>query len=798
MMIERKTLLSASAIFFASIVFSLFISKAIAATVSHEYEFYSGPSTLPNITGMEGFDPESVGYTYRGSSSTTANFPSGSSDKKLVVVVRPGSIAYVDAVNDWFGTEFSVTHSVNTISPENIGSGSEPDGLYGTIGDGTDGGYLYLYYSGMGMVSSAKDVFIADVDLTPPLTTADPAGGLYTSELTVTLSCDDGSGSGCDQIYYTMDGSLPTISSFVYASPITISSSTLLRFFSTDLAGNTESVKTDRYVMDYSCPSDPAGVTAFSNDDGSIDISWIAPADYDLSGYNIYKDDVKINSQPLKSLSFFDNAIVIDETYIYRITSLDYAGNESSGATIMGTATVNAGVPPLSPAGIQLSDTGSGTSLSVSWLPNKEADLSYYSVYWGSASGIYTGSANAGADNSYEITELTAGERYFISLTATDMEGNESDKSTEGTETPTEMFSRPEPISSLDVSEGNSSLTLSWSPVPGISGYKVYIGEVDGLYGIPVRTGETSYTFENLENNKTYYVAAGTYNLSPESRYTLSSESTLVAGSGTPYDNDPPSVPSDVTANDSGTGETVIVKWGNVTDADLEGYLLTYQKEGDIDIDGAVAVVQANHYVVSGLAAGEVYTFNVYAYDLSGNFSASASDTATATVIGSPGDVIPPERPLFDATPGNGNVILNITSPPDEDVVLYHIYNLSAGKYMPIASTEGLAYEQSDGVENGMPLIFVVSAEDSSGNESAFSDPGFVVADELPGNILLEDDPPVLDRVDSYDIIKIANGYGKKIGHPDYNSNADLNADGIIDEKDMAILLPSHGKTKGL
>lgn len=798
MMIERKPLLSAIAILCVSVVFCSFVSKTTAATVSHEYEFYSGPSTLPNITGMEGFDPESLEYTYRGSSSTTDNFPSGSSDKKLVVLVRPGSIAYVDAVNDWFGTRFSVTHSVNTISPENVGSGSEPDGLYCTIGDGTDGGYIYLYYSGMGMVSSAKDVFIAEVDLTPPLTSADPAGGLYSSDVTVALACDDGSGSGCDKIYYTTDGSMPTTLSALYASPITISSSTLLRFFATDLAGNTEAIQTERYVMDYTCPLDPEGVTASSNDDGSIDISWAAPEDHDLSGYNIYKDDVKINSQLIKVLSFFDNAIVKDASYSYRITSLDYAGNESSGASVVGTASVNAGVPPLSPEGIQLLDTGSGTSLIVSWLPNIEADLSYYSVYWGALSGVYTETANTGADRIYEINGLTEGERYFISIAASDLEGNESGESVELTGIPSEIISRPDPISSLDVAEESHSLTLSWSSVPGVSGYKVYIGEVDGLYGIPVRTDGSSYSFNNLENNKTYYVAVGTYDLSPGSRYNVSSESTLVAGSGTPSDSELPSVPLGVAASDTGTGGTVIVNWENVSDFDLAGYLLTFQKEGDSAVEGALSVSKKSHYTVSGLTDGETYTFNLYAYDRSGNFSASASATAAPTMIGAPGDVFPPDRPLLDAVPGNGKVTLTITPPQDEDNLLYRIYNLSAGKYMPTASTAGLAYEQSEGVENGVPLIFVVSAEDSSGNESAFSEPIFAVADELPGNILLEDDPPVLDRVDSYDIIKIANGYGKRIGHPDYNLSADLNRDGIIDEKDMAILLPNHGKTKGL
>lgn len=793
-MIERKTLLQASVVFFVSILFCLFISKATATTVSHEYEFYSGLSTLPNITGVEGFTPESVGYVFQGATSITGTF-SVPGDKKYLILARPGNIAFVDAVIDWGWTELAVTHSLNTLNPENVGG---QDNLYCTIGDSVNEGYIFIDASSHGTIFGDIAVHIADVDLAPPLTTADPAGGLYASELMVTLTCDDGSGSGCDKTYYTTDGSMPTTLSFLYTSPITISSSTLLRFFSTDLAGNTEAIQTERYVMDYTCPSNPASVTASSNDDGSIDIFWTAAEDEDLSGYNVYKDDVKINSQALKTLSFFDNAVVQDLSYSYIITSLDYAGNESSGTSVVGTASVNAGLPPLPPEGIQVSDTGSGTSLSVSWLPNIEADLSRYSVYWGALSGAYTGAADTGTDRTYEIIGLTAGERYFISVTASDLEGNESDNSAELTGTPTEILSRPDPISSLDVVEESHSLTLSWSSVSGVSGYKVYIGEVDGLYGVPVRTGATSYTFYNLENNKTYYLAAGTYDLSPGSRYNVSSESTLITGSGTPYDNDPPSAPSGVTASDEGTGGTVIVNWENVRDFDLAGYLLTFQKEGDSSVEGALSVSKASHYTVSGLTNGEIYTFNLYAYDRSGNFSASASTTATPTMIGAPGDVFPPDRPLLDAVPGNGKVTLKITPPPDEDILLYRIYNLSAGKYMPISSTTGLAYEQSEGVENGVPLLFVVSAEDSSGNESGFSEPVFAVADELPGNILLEYDPPVLDRVDSYDIIKIANGYGKRIGHPDYNLSADLNRDGIIDEKDMAILLPNHGKTKGL
>ena len=47
---------------------------------------------------------------------------------------------------------------------------------------------------------------------TPPVTTADPPGGFYSSA-SVTLTCTDMSGSGCDKTYYTTDGTTTTTSS---------------------------------------------------------------------------------------------------------------------------------------------------------------------------------------------------------------------------------------------------------------------------------------------------------------------------------------------------------------------------------------------------------------------------------------------------------------------------------------------------------------------------------------------------------------------------------------------------------
>jgi YD repeat-containing protein len=86
-------------------------------------------------------------------------------------------------------------------------------------------------------------------DTIPPTTTALPLGGAYNISQLVTLTCNDGTGSGCDKIYYTTDGTTPTTSSPVYSAPINISTTTALQFFAKDLVGNSGAVKTETYTI---------------------------------------------------------------------------------------------------------------------------------------------------------------------------------------------------------------------------------------------------------------------------------------------------------------------------------------------------------------------------------------------------------------------------------------------------------------------------------------------------------------------------------------------------------------------
>jgi hypothetical protein len=86
-------------------------------------------------------------------------------------------------------------------------------------------------------------------DSASPVTTTSPSGSTYMSDQLVTLTCDDGGGSGCTATYYTIDGSDPTTSSSVYSTDITISSTTTLKYFSVDNAGNAEVIKTETYTI---------------------------------------------------------------------------------------------------------------------------------------------------------------------------------------------------------------------------------------------------------------------------------------------------------------------------------------------------------------------------------------------------------------------------------------------------------------------------------------------------------------------------------------------------------------------
>ncbi|NYB26034.1 MAG: Ig-like domain-containing protein [Methanobacteriaceae archaeon] len=108
------------------------------------------------------------------------------------------------------------------------------------------------------------------IDTTKPTVTANLATGVYNTTKSVTLTATDNVDSN-PAIYYTTNGGTPTISSTRYTTPITISTTTTLKFIGRDSAGNVAAVQTRTYTIDKIAPtissSDPvAGAFNVSGD----------------------------------------------------------------------------------------------------------------------------------------------------------------------------------------------------------------------------------------------------------------------------------------------------------------------------------------------------------------------------------------------------------------------------------------------------------------------------------------------------------------------------------------------------
>ena len=125
--------------------------------------------------------------------------------------------------------------------------------LFWNSGEMTDGGDIAISVSGvldaagnlMGTPLSGTDVG-GGIGIAPT-TSIDNGEGTYQSNVIATLSCSDTGGSGCSNIYYSLDGTNPSI---VYTEPITIDQDMTLRYFSEDAAGNQESVQTEIYSIE--------------------------------------------------------------------------------------------------------------------------------------------------------------------------------------------------------------------------------------------------------------------------------------------------------------------------------------------------------------------------------------------------------------------------------------------------------------------------------------------------------------------------------------------------------------------
>lgn len=115
--------------------------------------------------------------------------------------------------------------------------------------DATDGteiiNYATVYFPSVPEETKTNGI-VSIVDLLAPTANATPVGGNFNETKTIILNASD-SVDPNPRIYYTIDGSTPTVNSNLYNGPITISKDTVLRFFAIDESGKMSPIYTETY-----------------------------------------------------------------------------------------------------------------------------------------------------------------------------------------------------------------------------------------------------------------------------------------------------------------------------------------------------------------------------------------------------------------------------------------------------------------------------------------------------------------------------------------------------------------------
>ncbi len=125
------------------------------------------------------------------------------------------------------------------------------------------------------------------------------------------------------------------------------------------------------------------------------------------------------NSRTKHSLPFYGNR----HRYCFTANGHEKRGHEPGGEDVKRIL----GIIPF----LFLLSTAEAAYLDLAWDPNTEPDLAGYRVYYGTESRAYIDFVDVGKVTAYCLDSLLEGVTYYISITAYDTAGNESDFSGE-------------------------------------------------------------------------------------------------------------------------------------------------------------------------------------------------------------------------------------------------------------------------------------------------------------------------------------------------------------------------------
>ncbi|MBL7739475.1 MAG: fibronectin type III domain-containing protein [Chitinophagaceae bacterium] len=406
-----------------------------------------------------------------------------------------------------------------------------------------------------------------------------------------------------------------------------LSASTAYQFYvqAKDAAGNTSASSNTINITtpDTQAPTAPANLTASNITQASLTLNWTASTDnVGVEGYDIYQDNVKINSTIVTLTSFAVAGLATNTTYAFYVQARDAAGN-TTNSSILNVTTLAAPdtEAPSAPANLVTSNL-TQNAVTLTWdAATDNIGVTGYDIYRNSTKI----NPSLVTTTTYDATGLAALTAYDFYVVARDAGSNTSAPSnTVSITTPdTQAPTVPSNLSASNVTA--TSLTLNWTASTDnvvVTGYDIYQNGIK-INASPVTT--TTFNVTGLTQATTYsfYVNAsdGTGNISANSNTLNVTTSDIQA----------PTAPTGLSSSNL-TSSSLTLSWTASTDnVAVTGYDV-YQNAVKINS----SVVTATSYNVTGLSPSTAYSFYVQARDAAGNISAN-SNTVNVTTPAAPG-----------------------------------------------------------------------------------------------------------------------------------------------------------------
>ena len=274
-----------------------------------------------------------------------------------------------------------------------------------------------------------------------------------------------------------------------------------------DAAGNTSANSTTIAVTtlagpDTQAPTAPTNLSTSNLTQSSLTLNWSAATDnIAVTGYDVYKDGVKLNSTAITTTSYAVSGLTVLTSYQFYVTASDAAGNTSANSNTL-TVTTPDTQAPTAPTGL-VSSSLTQSSLTLTWTASTDnVAVTGYDVY---RNGVKINTTLI-ATTTYNISGLNAGTAYQFYIMAKDAAGNTSANSSTLSVTTPDAQAPTAPSALTASGTTQTATTLTWSAATdnvAVTGYDVYRNGTKinatvvttTTYAVTGLTASTAYSF---------------------------------------------------------------------------------------------------------------------------------------------------------------------------------------------------------------------------------------------------------------------------------------------------------------